>query len=639
VTFSLGLFSQNPITASILVLFLLIALTISSYFASQRLKQKRARLTAVITANAIAVFMVVGLAFDIQITGKQTPVVYLVTNGITAQLLEKIDTEQAMFVMGEAVKSAASNNILDVATLIDTPSQMLSKRATFNNLHVLGDGLSSTQWQDLQRLMGQAFNNISVTFSASKPRIGLTNMQWPRELAVGQFVEIKGQLQPADDFAADKIYQLSLLDPADQIVETIRLKASERFTFNFPAKTTGQWVYRLQLKGTNDTTPLTNEPVAFSVVKPVPLRILIKQSAPSFETRQLKNWATSFGSQISVLTQISQNKDIRQNINLNAKELDQIASPFVEQALDNVDWLVIDGRALLTLTVQQMAALKTATEKGLGIYIMADNELVKAWPVPSLEWLADIDIQPLETANYSSIPIWRNSKVDQAIPLVKANITAANDSFLVNNNKTQILVSQSKVGLGQVAVSLINSTYGWQTAGLTEQYSHYWQSIVYVLARPKQTPYWLNTEPDSLTLVNQPEQRCLLSATDAGVTSINQNPQPLILTQDLLQKERHCLTIWSAKNGWSKLNWSVKSELPEESIDKKASIDSWLYTYTEQDWSQWQQTQKHRASQNIAQQQNTKLLEKQSVKSLDKAWFWALLVLSMSLLWLERKLF
>jgi hypothetical protein len=64
-----------------------------------------------------------------------------------------------------------------------------------------------------------------------------------------------------------------------------------------------------------------------------------------------------------------------------------------------------------------------------------------------------------------------------------------------------------------------------------------------------------------------------------------------------------------------------------------------VYAHAEQDWQQWRQVKNQLVSQKIAQQQITKKGEKPSVKSLDKDWVWALLVLSMSLLWLERKLF
>ena len=638
-TFSLGLFSIDPAVAVLFILLLIIGFISTSYFVYQRLKLKKMRLVGVLVLNTIAALTITGLAFDAQVINNQASVVYLITNGTDAQQLKQIDKEQPVFVMRDFVKPETNSNILDMATLIDAPSQILTKPVTLDNLHVLGDGLNSNQWQNFNLLMAGKFTDISVDFSASEPRVGLVNIQWPRELAVGQFVEIKGQLQGTDESTPDRIYQLSLLDPVGKAVETIRLKASERFTLSFPAKTIGQWVYRLKLNEPSNNTFISNEPVAFSVIAPSPLRILIKQSAPSFETRQLKNWAADFGSQISVLTQISQNKDIRQNINLSAIELDQVSSPFTEQSLNYFDWLVIDGRALLTLTIQHMSVLQTAVKKGLGVYIIVDNELANAWPVPSLEWLVNISIQPLELANYSSIPIWPNSNIEQAIPLVKAQITA-DDSFLVSNNEAQILVSQSKIGFGQVAVSLINSTYGWQTSGMSGEYSYYWQSIISELARPKRMPYWLDTPNGSLSLLNQPEKRCLLSASDTGVvTQQNQHTQTLLMTQDMLQTERNCLVIWPTKNAWQKLTWSENKKSVDKESGKTSLTDTWFYTYSEQDWSEWQQTQKHHASQTMAQQHNTKLLEKQATKSLDKIWFWGLLVLSMSMLWLERKLY
>lgn len=639
-TLSLGLFSQYPITASLMILLLLIGLTLTSYFASLRLKHKKVRLAVVLAGNTVAVLSIIGLAFDIQVMSSQPSVVYLVTNGATSQQIEQIDTAQSVFVMRQAVKSITNSHLLDVAIPIDIPSQILSTQAKFDNLHVLGDGLSASQWQDLQLLMGQDFNNISITFVASKPRIGLVNMSWPRELVVGQFVEVQGQLQSSDDpREANTIYQLRLLDPIGQIIETRRLKASERFSLSFAAKSHGLWVYRLQLSKANDNKLIADQPIAFSVEQPAPLRILIKQSAPSFETRQLKNWAAQFASQIRVLTQISQNKEIQQNINLSPAELQHITSPFTAQTLGNFDWLLIDGRALLALTMQQLNALQTAIKKGLGVYIIADNELVNAWPVPALSWLANINIQPLDVANYSAIPIWPHSNIEQSVPLLKARITSTNDSFLVHNNQGQILVSHSQIGLGQVALSLLNSTYSWQTSGKTQQYSHYWQSVINKLARPKQPPYWLNEPLDSLQMVNQPAQKCLLGAADSSLITYNQHPQTLILTQDLLQTERRCLVIWPMNEDWHKLTMSQNSELSDTQNAKKSLINKWFYTYAKQDWLVWQQALNHQASQNMAQQKNRTQLVKQSVKALDKSWFWGLLVLFLSGLWLERKLF
>jgi hypothetical protein len=258
--------------------------------------------------------------------------------------------------------------------------------------------------------------------------------------------------------------------------------------------------------------------------------------------------------------------------------------------------------------------------------------------VPSLNWLWDINIQPLAIANYSAVPNWPHSKIEQAMPLVKAMITSANGSSLVQTNHAQILVSHNKIGLGQVAVSLINATYGWQTSGLTEQYSHYWQSIIYALARPEQTPYWLNTQQDTLLLINQSVQKCLFGATASGVATHTQNQQPLILSRDILQTEQQCLTLWPTYEGWHKLAWSENTKSLHAKNDRASLAVTWFYAYAEHDWSEWQQAQNHQVSRHIAQQQNTKQFEP-SIKSIDKSWFWGLLVLSMSLLWLERKLY
>ena len=384
-TFSLGLFATFPIAAAILVLLITSGLIITSYFAGQRLKNKKARLASVLVMNTVAALMILVSAFDLQIANRQPSLVYLITIGTTSQQLEQIDPQQAVFVMRRAAKSVTNSRILDFAIVIDVPSQILSYRDTIDNLFVLGDGLNSSQWQNLQLVMGETFSNISVRFSASKPRLGLFDMSWPKELAVGQVMQIEGQLQSTDEpLAENVIYQLSLLDPAGEITQSIKVKPFENFALNIPAKSTGQWIYRLQVSKNSDAKILADEPIAFSVTAPEQLKILIKQSSPSFETRQLKNWAAKFGSKISVLTQISQDKDIRQNINIRATELEQITAPFIGRTLDNFDWLVIDGRALLALKKQSKNALQAAVNRGLGVYIIADNELVSAWPVTGL---------------------------------------------------------------------------------------------------------------------------------------------------------------------------------------------------------------------------------------------------------------
>jgi hypothetical protein len=110
------------------------------------------------------------------------------------------------------------------------------------------------------------------------------------------------------------------------------------------------------------------------------------------------------------------------------------------------------------------------------------------------------------------------------------------------------------------------------------------------------------------------------------------------LSRDILQTEQQCLTLWPTYEGWHKLALSENTKSLHAKNDRASLAVTWFYAYAEHDWSEWQQAQNHQVSRHIAQQQNTKQFEP-SIKSIDKSWFWGLLVLSMSLLWLERKLY
>jgi hypothetical protein len=629
-TLSLGLFTQIPMIAYVLVLSLVLGVGLSVYLSTQRLKDKKLRFLTVLITQVIAVVAVLGLVFELQTTTTQPKVTYLITTGTTAPQLENIPSQQSVFVMQQAAESIKNKNLPNNTQQISSLAQLLAHVPNVEHLHILGSGLSSQQWQNLQLLMGHTFEKMPVTFSPSQLQLGLVDMKWDHSLAVGQFVEVTGQLQGTDNNqAADNIYQLTVLDPIGQSVDTLRLKTSEYFRFNFPAKSSGQWIYQLQLSLDTEDNLLANQPIAFSVYEPAPLKILIKQSAPSFETKQLKNWAAQFNNQVSVLTQISQDKDIRQNINLSAPELLQLTPPFSERALATFDWLVIDGRSLLALTTEQTSTLHMAIQNGLGVYIIADETLVKALPVSSLTWLSDIHIQPLDVANYSAKPIWTHSKIEQPIPLLKAGMESGSGLSLVKSHQDEILVSQQNIGLGRVALSLIDSTYGWQTSGMTAEYSHYWQSLIIALARPKQSAHWLTALPGSLSMVNKPEQRCLLGAVDTGKATINQSPEALNMTPNLIQIEQGCINLWASQKGWQHLLWS----------NTKDAAQTWFYTYDQHDWLVWQQAQNRQASEQVVNRQNIQPVAKPRIEPIDKKWFWWLLVISMSVLWLERKLY
>jgi hypothetical protein len=97
--------------------------------------------------------------------------------------------------------------------------------------------------------------------------------------------------------------------------------------------------------------------------------------------------------------------------------------------------------------------------------------------------------------------------------------------------------------------------------------------------------------------------------------------------------------MWPTNAGWHKLVWTEDTVLTGTQNGLVSPVNTWFYAYAEQDWREWRQQQNQLITQKLTQQQSTKQFEKQTLKSFNKVWIWVLLMLSMSMLWLERKLF
>ncbi|MGS2719684.1 hypothetical protein [Paraglaciecola aestuariivivens] len=632
--FSLGVFEHQWALSLGLILILFVVSLISSYLAYKRLKQHKVRLILVLSANIAAAVAILGLAFNLQLNNASTVTSYLITNGAQAEQLKHIDGSQPIYVLAKPDDSLTEALTQHAFVPLNSVNQLFELQPDIQNLQLIGSGLSKQQWQDLELLYGDKLKAINMTFLPTQPSLGLVEVKWPKESVEGQFIQLSGRLNANVD-NPELIYELSLLDPIGEQVQVVRLKAQQAFSFSFAAKSVGQWVYQLQLTQANQTEPIVSEPVAFNVLAAPVLKVLIKQAAPSFETKQFSNWASAFNAKITVLTSISKNKDIRQNFNFTTQELAALKSPLTKQALTNFDLMLIDGRSFMTLSNAQLQDLESAVKSGLGLYILLDQSLIDAWPNSSPSWLSKLTITPLDSATYSAIPQWPNSRIDQSIALVKAQLSVAQDEILVTSHQQQALVTNTKLGLGRVAVSLINSTYGWQTAGLSSEYSHYWQHILYHLSRPQTQPYWLAPSDAQIQFVQQRHQACMAAdVRNKTLThSTNTKKSALFAVPKPMHHEQYCVPIWLTSSGWHQL------EMSAENNEHNPVQTSSFYAYQQTDWMAY----RHLQNINLTQQKLTQLTDGAEVqpqlKDMPKAWFWWALIIACSFLWIERKTF
>jgi hypothetical protein len=630
---------------------LLLSSGLSIYFASKRLRGQPRRLTFVVVLNVLASIALIGLVADVRLSKVQLSQAWLFSAGsmpLSTENQQRLDAspEAQLFILPEVTALAAGS--LNKAQLISEPTQIMDWQPSLQQLTIVGDGLSPAQWQALKANNTQ----LSIDFMPSTPLTGLLNMRWNKQIIQGEILSIAGRLHIADqDSNPGDLYTLALFDPMGNKVAEQNLRAGENFIFSVQPSASGNWLYQLSLSDAaqnNNSAKaqavIISENVAVAVQSATTLKILIYQSAPSFETRQLREWAGSFANPVTVISQISKNKHLTQHFNYqgqtpNHMELLELAD------LNQFDLMVMDGRALGLISQQEWLALKQAVQQGLGLLLLADQSLQSALQLQDSALADKIYLSPIiqQGAAQTVVPNWPNSQIEQAIQAQPINLLISQGLTLVFGERQQALVSSLSMGLGKIGVSLLNSTYQWQTSGATAQYSHYWQYLLSQLAANRQPAYWLAQTPDRVMLLNQHSSACALSelaAPQAVLEALDyQSVFKLSLVSTLIQQDRHCTSYWPQHSGWQQLKLFATGN--EANNPAAVSSVQNQYVYEPNNWMAWQQRQKQQSSMYHVQlsQSLAKPQAQEHSYILSKLWFWLLLVTACGFLWVERKQF
>ncbi|MGB2739532.1 MAG: hypothetical protein WBC60_03125 [Cognaticolwellia sp.] len=617
-------------------------------------------------------------------------------------------------------------------------------------LQVYGDGLTQTQWQALstvkvvnadegeqestQRITekskhsyvsthSQSQDNpvapydVKFNFFASKAITGLSHLHWSRQVILGQPLTVSGQLQQADE--DNRQFQLSLIHN-NNVLDKMVITGKEVFSLTATSKIAGLFNYQLVLRelptnlspqGINnqggqykssvssqavanksllDTASVMeiSENIAFSVVMGNQPRVLIKQSAPSFETRRLKQWLSQAGSSVHVISQISKNKWAQQKVNIghsaeenseqsseqDSKKSSEKSNQLSEALLTNYDVLIIDSRMLLALNEQEITALYNAVNRGLGLLINADATLLKidnSHFTTLHKLLSLFELGPANDSLQQVIAQWPNKpavaadqvitpqaavisingKSDATLFLTSAELAAnstvklsaksagsVNIESLVQSMLGQTLVAKKSLGAGSVVISALNQTYPWALQANTAFYSHYWQYILSKTSRSDSETRWLLPMPSLLTQVNHYQDICLLSPL-ATV-----HAKQILLTPYPLEQNKQCGRFLARQAGWFEFKAMNEKQIL---LAKQAR-----YFYDEKDFLAWQQANKHLVSKRWSVgalalgltehndgmvEHNVQANAMKRYQAINKSYLWLLMFITLSLLWLERK--
>jgi len=553
--------------------------------------------------------------------------VVLITEGtdITASLFDGT----SVYVSPGIVASPESLQHLKNANWLLDIEQLKLREPALTSIDVRGFGLSLTQWQSFPA-------DIHVNFQAP-PAVGFTEMHWPRTLVAGETMRIGGRYSSQ---AGEAVLKLRLLDPVGSIADEVRAKNNDHFSLSARPRGRGSLAYTLQVW--SGDTLLSEQPVTVSVGTTNPVNIMVEQSAPSFETRQLKNYAAGNGARVLINTQISRGKSISQSANLP----DDAETTFSPQTMAASDLLIMDGRALVQLPDQQRQWLVDAVADGLGLLVLADASLLEKFATLDNNLLAGFKLTSNPNMQTELVPQLLSNPASgwqQPLPVMAMQLQAIEADVLIDDGQQHALVLNKSKGLGHIAISLIKQSHRWLTAGNQGHWSDYWAALIAATGRPRSDSYLLPQTDKAFFEVGKRVPVCALSATENLMVTIipagadyRQPHYDIPMTASTLGSPRLCGWFWPQHSGWHQAQ--LRTEPSGPILDQQG-----FFIF---DQHQWLGQKRHdrvvatrvRAASNSSYEAGDSAVKWVS-EPLDVFWLYLLLVISASLLWIERKQF
>lgn len=634
--------------------------------ASQHTSVINVRLINVITVNVIAFISVILLTLPIESQHKALGFDVLITSNIQLgadlnsdpTLIKQLKESKSIWILESAYQQFPpkelsilfdryKHKVKRFMSLEHLNAHLQSSKERVNTLKIYGNGFSSEQWPYLK--------SFAIEYYPSDKIAGFIDLHWPKEVSLGETFVISGAVQgatKAHSKQSNVTYEVSLMAYGHEIEKT-RIQAGEIFTLKNHVKIPGKFVYQLIFKTLIDDTPQVNltsisnlsENIAFTVVNEKPLNVLIKQSAPSFETRQLTRWLAKYSAQVTVFTEISKEKWQKKSLNLYPQTKDKLPKQvsgniadesfqLTEALLADIDFAVFDIRTLRTMQRDEVLHLYNAIEQGLGVYIFADNSLL----MTPLNTATPIDqtinrlLSDVSDEKSSAVSIFWPTQ-DQSNEIltqhpIGVSLKAERGEALVYDHNRNPLVSAVQVQLGMFALSTIDATYQWHLQNHEHFYRQYWQYIIKKLARNQQGTRWLPASSLQISTVNEVKNVCLL--TQASKIS----GKDFILSRYPQTDNKWCGRYTALVPGWQPITAINNFE--------NTSIVQYRYFYPKQSFLAWRQARLQNDSLRYSQFINHNLIDatiKAPFDPIDKSIFWLIFVLSSTILWLERKFF
>ena len=317
---------------------------------------------------------------------------------------------------------------------------------------VSGWGLDSAE---LRHLRG-----LAIDFVPSDAPLGIAELDWPRDVALGEDVVVRGRAAP---------------------LAAVQLRVGLRVADSAAADSTGAFALRAR-PGAPGAFPLAIEAggrrdsLSIWVRESRPPALLALRAGPSFEASRLRDWLARRGGSVFSRIDVSRGRARTERVNTAAP----IVPELTLSLLDSFDILWIDARALQRLSTREAASLSAAVDSGLGL-LLEPNALVTARRVLG----EPFPTRASGTAGATRLH-WRVGGASAAIPAPQDRIAAMPPgSVLAADDRGMPAVVWFPIGLGSVVTSVVTRPSRWLLEGERGAYDAYWSHVLSAAARPR----------------------------------------------------------------------------------------------------------------------------------------------------------
>ena len=394
-------------------------------------------------------------------------------------------------------------------------------------VRILGQGLTPRD---------QFLLPVPVEFAAPPLPRGLTDLALPPPTAPGATFLVGGQV------GAIPAGTVELVDPADVVIDTVRVLPGERFALTAAARAPGLALFDLRLR---DATGALVERIAIPVETLVqtPPRVLVLAGAPGAETKYLKRWAEESGVELTL------DIDVGGGVQLGDPPLPLNANTFSE-----LDLVVLDDRRWQSLGGGARAALTNAVGAGMGLLLRPSGPLTAAtrrdWAGLGLalsggdEAIALRLDPPAEDQAPDADPA--AAPAEDLPELARRDLTVEGSGAvtLLRDADGNALASWRSRGRGRVGVWTVTDSYALVLTGRPDRYGEMWSALFSEIGRAGDDS---RAEVDGMARAGRRIALCRL-AGQAGV--MGQDGRAHALRVDPAAGDRACAAFWPEQPGW-----------------------------------------------------------------------------------------